>query len=169
MKLRTILVILLLLGISFILWRVVIQQKNPTELAYTPDPKSIFGEKSTYTNRQANFSIDYPQNWDLEIGEVTDDSMRSIRLRGEQGYIDLAWGPEYTRGGCTQKFTPLQIQREVIEVCNFTQEDGSEIWNQIVKGRGSTVFWSSAYAASPSAQTREVILSIYETLSFFEM
>lgn len=128
--------------------------------------ESSFDEKNEYVNKQAKFSIQYPNSWNFEIKELEETNVKGIRLKGNKGYIDLYWGEEYEKGGCTQSFSELHITDETIPVCNFKQKDNSEIWNEITKDRGEFVFWANAYAASPSAQTRNAILEVFSTLKF---
>lgn len=174
---RNILIIVVLLsiggvGIYFLFFR----SPSGDTVEFTNTPKSTFDEKNEYVNKQAQFSIQYPNTWNFEIKEIEDplgnsehdETTKGIRLRGQSGYIDLYWGESYEKGGCTQKVSQLQIADETIDVCNFVQDDNSEIWNQIVKDRGELIFWANVYAASPSAQTRNLILEVFSTLKFLE-
>ncbi len=166
--LRNILVItvLLLIGsaVAFMLFR----EQEGTSIEFADSLQSTFGDEAEYVNKQANFSIKYPNSWNLEVKTFdAEDDTRGVRLRGRTGYIDLYWAVEHEKGGCQQSFSQLQLAEESIEVCNFKQDDDSEIWNQIVRDRGEMIFWSNAYAASPSAQTRQAILDVFSTLTFF--
>lgn len=166
--LRNLLIIIVLLIIGVVATYIILKQPESTSIEFGDSLKSTFGEDSEYVNKQANFSVKYPNSWRLEIKTFdSEEDIRGVRIRGGEGYVDLQWSPEYEKGGCTEPFSELQLSDETIEVCNFKQDDDSEIWNQIVKEREELVFWSNAYAASPSAQTRQAILDLYSTLKFF--
>lgn len=167
-----------MLGITgTVIYFLFIRKPAGSPVEFSGSIQSSFEEQSEYVNRQAQFSIKYPNSWSFEIKELGEaasssdeisDTTKGIRLRGKTGYIDLYWGEEYEKGGCTQRVTQLQISGETIEVCNFKQKDDSEIWNEIVNDRGDLLFWANAYAASPSAQTRTAILEVFSTLKFLE-
>jgi hypothetical protein len=154
-----------LLLIAFILIRTHKQVQTINDLG-TPSP--AFGEKSEYVNKQAKFSVSYPSEWTLEVPAFEDESTHGIRVRGKQGYVDFSWAPEHDKGGCSVAFTNIRTQSGDLEVCNFKQKNDSEVWNQLVAPRGDFILWSNAYAASPSATTRQAILDVYSSLKFTE-
>lgn len=133
----------------------------------TGSPSAMFGEDNEYVNKQARFSIHYPLSWQMEFLEATDDTA-GIKFKGREGYINIYWAQNHKKGGCTEPTTQLQLADETIDVCNFKQKNDSEIWNQIVKDTGNFTVWSDAFAASPSANTRQTILDVYHTLKFVQ-
>lgn len=162
---RSILIIMILIGIAVGVWYTFLREPEGTQVDFAQSVKSTFGEQAEYVNRQANFAIKYPNAWNLEIKEP-DAQNRGIRLRGKTGYIDLYWGEEHEKGGCSHRISQLPIENGTIEVCNFKQKDDSEVWNEIVRDQGEMMFWANAYAASPSAATRLHILDVFSTLRF---
>ncbi len=162
---RSILIIIILLSVAIGVWYLFLRESEGTQVDFAQSIKSTFGEQAEYINRQAKFAIKYPNSWNLEIKDIDTDD-RGVRLRGRTGYIDLYWGEEHEKGGCAHRVSQLEIDHGTIEVCNFKQKDDSEIWNQIVRDQGEIIFWANAYAASPSAQTRQAILDVFSTLRF---
>lgn len=162
---RNILIIGALIPIVFGMWFLFLRSPEGEQVEFAQSVKSTFGEQAEYINRQANFSIKYPNSWNVAIKEGNEEN-RGIRIQGRTGYIDLYWGEEHEGRGCAHRITQLQIQNGTIPVCNFKQDDDSEIWNEIMQDQGDVMVWSNAYAASPSASTRQIILDIYSTLTF---
>lgn len=151
--------------VAFGMWFFFLRDLEGEQVDFAQSVKSTFGEQAEYVNRQANFSIKYPNSWNVAIKD-DDEEARGIRIQGRTGYIDLYWGEEYEARGCAHRISELQIDNEKVPVCNFKQADNSEIWNEIIQDQGDLMVWSNAYAASPSASTRQVILDIYSTLTF---
>jgi len=167
---RNIILVVILLGIAgAVLYFLFFRKPEGEKVAFTGSVKSSFGEQNEYVNKQANFAIKYPNSWTFQIKEFDEsDTTKGIRLKGKKGYIDLFWGENFKKGGCDKKLTKLTLDGEEIEVCDFVQDDGSEVWNQLVKDRGELTFWASAYAASPAAQTRQDVIQIFSTLKFLD-
>ena len=152
--------------LSLLVIFVILRHESPTQtIESTGSPSAMFGEDNEYVNNQAHFSIHYPLSWRMEFLEPTDDTS-GIKFKGREGYVNIFWAPEHTKGGCTSPTTQLQLESQMIDVCNFQQKNGSEIWNQIMKDTGKYTVWSDAFAASPSASTRQTILAVYKTLKF---
>ena len=105
------------------------------------------GGWQTYTDAEAGYSIQTPQNWEsAAMPDQNDGAIHGRAFIGPEGVVEVFWGTGFG-GACPGGTEPVQLAQGEVQACHATQADGTEAWSQIgYQVKGAT--------PSPSARTR---------------
>lgn len=120
----------------------------------------------TYTNADAGFSIQYPDNWQQQdLPDENAGQMHHIALQGPEGGIELVWGVGLG-GACPQGYQSVAVAQGEWPACYSQREDGTDLWSLAPPPIGDTSFGGFVYTNDTSAGSRELVLQVLSTLSF---
>lgn len=141
-------------------------ESNPGQISIGEKPKNLVVTEDwlSFTTDAAPFTFSYPTTWGIEAIEANEER-QGVHVIGPEGEIFMYWGGGFG-GACGTDLKELKLKDENLKVCNVML-NGREEWGLIGKQISPTVgFDARASANQPTEKNREMILTIFSTLSF---
>ena len=125
------------------------------------------GGWQTYTDAEAGYSIQTPQNWESAARpDQNDGAIHGRSFIGPEGGVEVYWGTGFG-GACPEGTEPVQLAQGEAPACHATQADGTEVWSQIgYQVEGGNAFSVRAYTTNADPASHDLILQVLATLTF---
>ena len=125
------------------------------------------GGWQTYTDAEAGYSIQTPQNWESAARpDQNDGAIHGRSFIGPEGGVEVYWGTGFG-GACPEGTEPVQLAQGEAQACHATQADGTEVWSQIgYQVEGGNAFSVRAYTTNAEPASHDLILQVLATLTF---
>jgi putative hemolysin len=125
------------------------------------------GGWQTYTDAEAGYSIQTPQNWEnAALPDQNDGAIHGRSFIGPEGGVEVYWGTGFG-GACPEGTVPVQLAQGETTACHATTPEGTEVWSQIgYQVEGGNAFSVRAYTSNADPASHDLILQVLGTLTF---
>jgi putative hemolysin len=125
------------------------------------------GGWQTYTEAEAGYTIQTPQNWESSpLPDQNDGAIHARSFIGPEGGVQVYWGVGFG-GACPEGTVPVQLAQGEAQACHSIAPDGTETWEQMgYQVEGGNAFSVRAYTTNADPASHDLILQVLGTLTF---